>query len=1316
MCRLYRSLHGLPFSVCRHLRHFSLQFVVAVLVLGLSGAALSQENITVPQVPYAVRNGRATLTGHYDGTHMLRLVIALQPPHIQEEEQYIAQLQDLSSPLFHKYLSEEEWNQRFAPSVEDEQAVAAWAQSQGLTITQRYNNRMLVDVEAPAATIEKALNVTINTYQKGGLSYFSNDQDPSIPASLANVIQSILGLNNFEVMRSGVDRLNSTRPPEYVPGPAYAVGGHFQRGGNQSAGNEHGSTARVQRLSSWDPYTAADIWSPGAYDYSALMTFGHCCNPLNAPNPPPESSIAIAIWGDFNDSDVNSFFSYNNMAADVQRYFVDGRPRCCDEEATLDVEWSTAAAQKANTAQASALVNVYEGGNGYDSTLLDVLNRALSDGHARVLNMSWGASELHDMPASTMDSYHAVFNQMVGQGWTLVAASGDNGSTQDCEDYVAVSYPASDPDVIAVGGTSMNGGQSGFVSERGWQGGTYGCAQNDGGGGGGCSAYFSAPGYQTNHACGTGSRSVPDLALNADADNYPQLFYFGGSYESAGGTSIGSPEVSGFFAQENAYLLYIQGLIGNTCGSNDSSPCAPIGVANWYIYYEGIHAPVAPHYPFYDVTSGCNNNDITWQYNLHYYCASGGYDLVTGWGSANMMQLAWMLNSFVAGDSSAPTISLSGAQPNHWYNTDTSLTWTIADTSSTNRPPNGVAGSSFFWDNDPGDPYREPTPATSGNNTSNPFYIGPTSALTNGSLQLSGMPNGQGCHSAIIRAWDNAGEPAVANSGPLCYDPYPPQTAVQLNGNWQGQYYSGPVQMILTAQDNGGSGVAETLYNVNNGGWQRYTGSFYFAVPGSYVVAFHSVDVAGNVEIDNYVNFGIFSNQQFNLTVTKNGTGAGTVTSSDGAINCGSTCSTSYYDEQQITLTAVPNNGSAFSGWQGCDVSFGYTCTFNMTADRQVKATFNIPVALQFIPVTPCRVADTRWTNGPFGGPSLSGGAKRDFNIPQSNCNIPATAAAYALNVTAVPHTTLGLLTIWSAGVDRPNISIMNSWDGRYKANAAIVPAGGNEAVSVYASDTTDVVLDINGYFVPAGTPSALAFYPMAPCRVSDTRWPQGPLGGPYLAANQQRDLPVQSSQCNIPASALAYAMNFTVIPKNGQPVWVFTAWPAGQPPPATSTLNAPTGTVVANAAILPAGTGGDIDVSASNDTDLAIDINGYFAPPATGGLSLYANVPCRVLDTRQANGAFNGELTVNVLSSNCGVPQAAQALVFNATVVPSGPLWLLALWPDGGNQPNVSTLNSYDAAVTSNMAIIMTTNGSIDADAAGLTQLIMDISSYYAP
>jgi hypothetical protein len=215
----------------------------------------------------------------------------------------------------------------------------------------------------------------------------------------------------------------------------------------------------------------------------------------------------------------------------------------------------------------------------------------------------------------------------------------------------------------------------------------------------------------------------------------------------------------------------------------------------------------------------------------------------------------------------------------------------------------------------------------------------------------------------------------------------------------------------------------------------------------------------------------------------------------------------------------------------------------------------------------------------------------------------------------------------------------------------------------------------------------------------------------------------LSAASCNIPASAQAYSLNFTAIPypSLGHALAYLEVWPTGaEPQHPVSTLNNPTATFVANAAIVPAGSDGKITAFGSDDTDLAIDINGYFAAPGTGGLSLYPTVPCRVFDTRKiGNGQpFTGTLAppVDVLDSQCGVPNTAQGYVFNATVVPSPNLSYLTLWPDGEGQPVVSTLNAADGWITSNMAIVPTVNGKIDAYAAGVTQLILDISAYFAP
>jgi hypothetical protein len=405
--------------------------------------------------------------------------------------------------------------------------------------------------------------------------------------------------------------------------------------------------------------------------------------------------------------------------------------------------------------------------------------------------------------------------------------------------------------------------------------------------------------------------------------------------------------------------------------------------------------------------------------------------------------------------------------------------------------------------------------------------------------------------------------------------------------------------------------------------------------------------------------------------------------------------------------TATPTPSSAASVIASLDGGAESTASATFIGDSAITG-------LSFVPVTPCRIADTRNATGPFGGPFLHGqAAARAFAVPNSACGIPTTAQAYALNMTVVPHGVLGFLTAFPCGQPQPLASNLNS-DGRNKAVAGILPAGTNGAVCFFATHDTDLVLDINGYFVPDTDTTAMAFYPMAPCRLVDTRLATGSLGGPSLVATATRSFPLLSSPCNIPATAKAYSLNYTAVPHG--PLGFLTTWPTGVAQPFVSTLNAPTGANTANAAIVPAGTNGDISVFVTHPADLVIDVNGYFAPPGPGGLSLHNLAPCRVLDTRNPAGAlpFNGAKDLNVAAASCGAPASAQSYVLNATVVPPGPLGFLTLWPQGSAQPLVSTLNAGDGAITSNLAIVPATNGSISIFGSGPTHVVMDISGYF--
>ncbi|MFN0166340.1 MAG: SBBP repeat-containing protein [Bryobacteraceae bacterium] len=376
---------------------------------------------------------------------------------------------------------------------------------------------------------------------------------------------------------------------------------------------------------------------------------------------------------------------------------------------------------------------------------------------------------------------------------------------------------------------------------------------------------------------------------------------------------------------------------------------------------------------------------------------------------------------------------------------------------------------------------------------------------------------------------------------------------------------------------------------------------------------------------------------------------------------------------------------------------------------------------LRFQPVAPCRIVDTRNPAGTFGGPVMAGGSVRSFPIPQSVCGIPATAASYSLNVTVVPRGPLSYLTIWPTGQAQPLVSTLNSFGGTIVANAAIVPAGIGGAISVFVTDTTDVILDINGYF-DTPSPYNYSFFAANPCRVADTRLAPGAFGGPSMAASQTRSFTVPASPCGIPGTSRAYSMNVTVVPAG--PLAYLTTWPAGQIQPLVSTLNSFQGKIVANAALVPSGTNGAINAFVTNPTEVILDINGYFAPPSAGGLSFYAATPCRVVDTRLANGPFGGPILEGgtsrsflISQSACGIPATAEAFSLNVTVVPTGGLSYLTAWPSGFAQPLVSTLNSFDGSIVANAAIVPAgAFGGVNVFVTDRTHVILDINGYFAP
>jgi hypothetical protein len=520
------------------------------------------------------------------------------------------------------------------------------------------------------------------------------------------------------------------------------------------------------------------------------------------------------------------------------------------------------------------------------------------------------------------------------------------------------------------------------------------------------------------------------------------------------------------------------------------------------------------------------------------------------------------------------------------------------------------------------------------------------------------------------------------------------------------------------------SGVTSTLSAVN--GIATFA-ELTFGAAGTYILLATSPGLTSAVSNP----FNIFVPQY--LTVFGQAIAAGVGLSGVTISVNGSQTSSTTTDSSGNYSVSLPAGGAYTLSAARSGYSFsGPAIISNLGANQTVNFAGVAVTGLEFYPVTPCRLVDTRVSSfqSGLGPPSMMAGQTRTFPIPSNSaCGIPSTAAAYSLNVTVVTKGYLGILSMWPAGQSMPNVSTLNSYSttSTAVANAAIVQAGANGAISVYVTDAADLIIDINGYFL--ATTDGFEFYPVTPCRLVDTRVPQfqSGFGPPSMAAGSTRTFAIPTdSACAIPATAKAYSLNITAVPRTT--LGFLSIWPADQPLPNVSTLNVYTpGAVVANAAIVPAGTNGAINAFVTDATDLVIDINGYFAPAAANGLKFYPATPCRVADTRVASFPSNlGPPTMGagtqrsfpVTAGTCGIPSGAGAYSFNFTAVPHATqLGIFITWPTGVAEPNVSTTNSYNGSVVANAAIVPAgSGGAISIYVTDAADVLFDVNGYFAP
>jgi subtilase family serine protease len=298
-------------------------------------------------------------------------------------------------------------------------------------------------------------------------------------------------------------------------------------------------------------------------------------------------TIAIIVaYGDPNlATDIATFNKTYGLAdADItisDRGVTDTDPNWALETA-LDVEWAHAMAPDAK-------LLVVEAASDSSTDLLNAVDYAVDSG-AQIVTMSWGSSE--DYSQIYSDSHFTDSDTI------FLAASGDDGA--------GAVWPASSPNVIAVGGTTLSLNSSGSISsETAWL-----------GSGGGASSYESAPEWQRNFGVMSVTRAAPDVSFDADPKTgvsvYCSVDVDGESgWYQMGGTSLGAPAWGGIIADLNEDVTYIKNagsfyILAGSTGYTNTGDC------------------------FNDITEGSNG----------LFRASAGYDAVTGLGSPQGDNLA----------------------------------------------------------------------------------------------------------------------------------------------------------------------------------------------------------------------------------------------------------------------------------------------------------------------------------------------------------------------------------------------------------------------------------------------------------------------------------------------------------------------------------------------------------------------------------------------------------------------------------------------------------------------------------------------------
>jgi hypothetical protein len=248
----------------------------------------------------------------------------------------------------------------------------------------------------------------------------------------------------------------------------------------------------------------------------------------------------------------------------------------------------------------------------------------------------------------------------------------------------------------------------------------------------------------------------------------------------------------------------------------------------------------------------------------------------------------------------------------------------------------------------------------------------------------------------------------------------------------------------------------------------------------------------------------------------------------------------------------------------------------------------------------------------------------------------------------------------------------------------------------------------------------------LPPARITDTRTGSGqPNAGMKMSPYSTLDVQVSGAGGVPLTGAQAVVLNVTVTETTASGGYLIV-YPAGQATPLASNLNWMAGQTVPNRVVVPIGSGGKVSfANAGGNTQLIVDVNGYFTDSTASGVSFVTLTPSRILDTRNGTGGFNTKIgaggTISVqLSGQGGVPAMGsatppKAVILNVTVVNATAFGWFIIYPDGTTQPLASDLNFNAGQIVPNLVVVkLGANGKIALfNANGSSDAVIDVEGW---